>query len=235
MNLTHWGRVACTCASKLNIIASDNGLSSGRRQAIIWNTPGILLIWPIGTYFIEMLIEIHTFSFKKIHMKISSVKSRPFYFDFDVLNEECGNNNKRIIFRLTSYLNLTEGEIVWSSAYLDNEISSSDSLWWAHHCHRLSSTHWCGDLATSASTERTRSHLLLILGFKVINTNIHASQTLPWKYTWWYMCKSCRPFYSYRHHSIDKIGLLAGHPLGSFSCCLLISKRRCGAPFTNMV
>ena len=32
---THWGRVTHICISKLTIIGSDNGLSPGRRQAII--------------------------------------------------------------------------------------------------------------------------------------------------------------------------------------------------------
>ena len=51
------------CVSKLNIIGSDNGLSPGRRQAIIWTNAGILLIGPLGTNFSE--IEINIFSFKK--------------------------------------------------------------------------------------------------------------------------------------------------------------------------
>ena len=34
--LTHWDQVTHICVSKLTIIASDNGLSPGRRQAIIW-------------------------------------------------------------------------------------------------------------------------------------------------------------------------------------------------------
>ena len=57
-NLTHWGRVMHICASKLTIIVSDNGLSPGRRQAIIWTNGGILLIWSLGTNFSEILIEI---------------------------------------------------------------------------------------------------------------------------------------------------------------------------------
>ena len=44
--LTHWGRVTHICVSKLAIIAWDNGLSPGRRQAIIWTNAGILLIRP---------------------------------------------------------------------------------------------------------------------------------------------------------------------------------------------
>ena len=37
-------------------IGSDNGLSPGRRQAIIWTNVGILLIEPLGTNFSEILI-----------------------------------------------------------------------------------------------------------------------------------------------------------------------------------
>ena len=66
------------CVSKLTIIDSDNGLSPGRRQAIIWTNAGILLIRTTGTNFSEISSEIHTFSFKKMHSKMSSAKWRPF-------------------------------------------------------------------------------------------------------------------------------------------------------------
>ena len=33
--LTHWGRMTHICVSELSILGSDNGLSPGRRQAII--------------------------------------------------------------------------------------------------------------------------------------------------------------------------------------------------------
>ena len=83
--LTHWGRVTHLCVSKLTSIASDNGLSPGRRQAIIWNNAGILLIGPLGTNFSEILIEIQTFSLKKICLKMSSAKCRPFCLGLNVL------------------------------------------------------------------------------------------------------------------------------------------------------
>ena len=83
--LTHWGRVTYICVSKLTIIVSDNGLSPGRRQAIIWNNDGILLIWPLGTNFGEILIEIRIFSFKKMYLKVSSGKWRPFCLGLNVL------------------------------------------------------------------------------------------------------------------------------------------------------
>ena len=55
-----------------------NGLSPGRRQAIIWTIAGTLLIGPLGASFSEILIRIQTFSFKKIHLKMSFAKWRPF-------------------------------------------------------------------------------------------------------------------------------------------------------------
>ena len=76
--LTHWGRVTHLCVSKLATIGSNNGLSPGRRQTIIWTNAGILLIGPLGTNLSEILSEIHTFSLKKMHLKMSSRKWRPF-------------------------------------------------------------------------------------------------------------------------------------------------------------
>ena len=77
MTLNHWGRVMHICVSKLTIIGSDNGLSPGRRQAIIWTNDGILLIRTFWTHFSEIVSEIHTFSFKKMHFKMSSGKWQP--------------------------------------------------------------------------------------------------------------------------------------------------------------
>ena len=66
------------CVGKPTITGSDNGLSPGRRHAIIWTNAGILLIGPLGTNFSEMLSEIQTFSLKKIRLKMSSAKCYPF-------------------------------------------------------------------------------------------------------------------------------------------------------------
>ena len=82
--LTHWGRVTHICVSKLTIIGSDNGLSPDRRQAIIRTNAGILLIGPLGINFSEILIEILTFSFKKMHLKVSSAKRRPLCLGLNV-------------------------------------------------------------------------------------------------------------------------------------------------------
>ena len=73
------------CVGNLTIIGSDNGLSPGRRQAIIWTNAGILLIGPLGINFSEILIKIITFLFKKMRLKVSSAKRRPFCFGLNVL------------------------------------------------------------------------------------------------------------------------------------------------------
>ena len=49
------------CVRKLTIIGSDNGLSPGRRQAIIWTDAGLLLIGTLGTNSSEILVEIYIF------------------------------------------------------------------------------------------------------------------------------------------------------------------------------
>ena len=87
--LTHWGRVTHICVSELSIIASDNGLSPGRRQAIIWTNAGIWLIRTLGTNFSEILGEIHSFSFSKMHLKMSSAKWRLFGLGLNELKQSC--------------------------------------------------------------------------------------------------------------------------------------------------
>ena len=85
MGLTHWGRATHICVSKLTIIASDNGLSPGPHQAIIWNNIAILSIGLLGTNVSEISIKIPIFSFKKMHFKVSSAKWRPFCLGLNML------------------------------------------------------------------------------------------------------------------------------------------------------
>ena len=75
--LTHWSRVTHICVSKLTIIGSDNGLSPDPHQAIIWTNAGLLLIGPLRNK-LQWNIEILTSSFKKMRLKVSSAKRRPF-------------------------------------------------------------------------------------------------------------------------------------------------------------
>ena len=129
--LTHWGRVMHMCVSNLTIIGSDNGLSPGRRQAIIWTNAGIVLIGTRGTNFSEILIKIYTFSFKKMHSKMSSGKWRPFCLSLNVSNL---NQNKIIsnfcgiyciwMYILTTlYMNVYTDCIVYECIYTDYMVS----------------------------------------------------------------------------------------------------------------
>ena len=74
------------CISDLPNIGAD------RRQAIIWAITGILLTGTLGTNFSDFLIDIQTFSFNEIHLKMSSATWRPFCLGFNVLT----NNNKTL-------------------------------------------------------------------------------------------------------------------------------------------
>ena len=79
--LIHWGWVMHLNASiNYNIIGSDNGLSPGRCQAIIWTSAWILLIRPLGTNK-KILIEIHTFSqenpFEYVIREMATIFSQP--------------------------------------------------------------------------------------------------------------------------------------------------------------
>ena len=57
--LTRWGRLTHIC-NNTTIIGWGNGLSPGRRQAIIWTNYGIMLFRTIGPIFSEIPSEIHT-------------------------------------------------------------------------------------------------------------------------------------------------------------------------------
>ena len=88
--LTDWGRVTHICVSNLTIIGSDNGLSPGRCQAIIWTSAEILLTGPLGTNFSETLIEIQTSLFKQMYFKqMLSAKWHSFCLGLNVLTY-CG-------------------------------------------------------------------------------------------------------------------------------------------------
>ena len=119
------------CVSNLAIIGSDNGLSPGRCQAIVWTNAGILLIGPLETNFSEILNVIYIFPFKKMHLKISSGKWRPFCLGHNVLTH-CGCNLKWIIFKIISQIDivpvkLTSGEATRSHWWLIN-IRSGNGL-----------------------------------------------------------------------------------------------------------
>ena len=79
--LTHWGRVTHICVGKLTIIGSDNGLSPGRRQAIIRTNAGILVIGTLETNFSEIKRNSYIFiqenAFENVVWKLAAILSRP--------------------------------------------------------------------------------------------------------------------------------------------------------------
>ena len=120
-SVIYWGRVTHICVSKLTIIGSDNGLAPDRRQAIIWTNGEILLIGPLGTNFSEILIEILTFSFKNMRLKVSSAKRWPICLGLNVLSE------MDISFRHKLFINQKES---WSEGLVIN-------IWYISHIKRV--------------------------------------------------------------------------------------------------
>ena len=134
LTLTHWGRVThiCVgiCVGKLTILGSDNGLSPGRRQAIIWTNAGILLIGPLGTNFTEILIEIKTFSFKKMRLKVSSAKWRPLCLGLNELSHQ--NDIMELI--------ITDSSNNFILIYKDHSVNAPSQWEMMLHCNVVS--HW---------------------------------------------------------------------------------------------
>ena len=86
----HSGRATHICVGNLSIIGLDNGLSSSRRQTIVSTNAGILLIGTLETNFSEILIGIQILSFKIMHLKMSSVKWRPFCLGLSIFKPFIG-------------------------------------------------------------------------------------------------------------------------------------------------
>ena len=130
-DLTHWGRVTHICLSKFTIIGSDNGSSPGRRQAIIWTNAWILLIWPLGTKFSEIIIKLHTFSYMKMHLKLSSAEWRWFRLGLHDLINTTGGTCAVWCCLLTNCL--LYGGPLYVNAWLSRPSSRcSRSLPWSH-------------------------------------------------------------------------------------------------------
>ena len=137
------------CVSKLTIISSDNGLSPGRSQVIFWTNAGILLIGTLGTNFSEILIEIHAFSFKKMHLKMSSGKWRPLCLGLHVLrcglsSGLSGSHYLETIYCLSPYWPNKEIKIKISVFFeknlfqfilLGTGVFVMASLWWWFHAN----------------------------------------------------------------------------------------------------
>ena len=65
------------CVGKLSIIGSDNGLSLGRHQAIIWTKAGILYTGPLGNFNRNSNIFIEENTFENVVCEMLPISSRP--------------------------------------------------------------------------------------------------------------------------------------------------------------
>ena len=102
---TYWGRVMYICVSRLTIIGSDNGLTPGRHQAIMWTIAGKLFIGPLGFHW--NLNQNSYILIQEMHLKMSSRKCWPFYM-LHGKYDGCG-------FRITTSLSPTLN-IIWMNA-----------------------------------------------------------------------------------------------------------------------
>ena len=122
MVLTHWGRVTHICVVNLTTIDSDNGMSPGRRQAIIWTNAGILLIRTWRTNFSEILIDIHIFSnaFENVVWKMWAILFRP----------QCVNHYSDVIMGAMAYqiTSLTIANLTFYSGTDQRKHQSSASM-----------------------------------------------------------------------------------------------------------
>ena len=69
-----------------------------QRQAITWANATMLSIRTLRTNYSEILSKIHTFSFKKMHLKVPSAKWRQFYLGLNVLKDNYVSNCSFTIF-----------------------------------------------------------------------------------------------------------------------------------------
>ena len=89
-HLTHWGRVTHICIGNLTIIGSDNGLSPGRRQAIIWTNAGILSIGPLRNKLQWNFNRNSNIFIQKMYFKNSFAKWHQSCLGLNVLKTACG-------------------------------------------------------------------------------------------------------------------------------------------------
>ena len=125
------------------IVGSDNSLWPVQRKAIIWTNAGMLLIGPLRTHFTEILIEIQTFSLRKIRLKMSFAKCCSFRLGLNVLTALPGSMARRhrglallkyLPFDISACLMVDmRGYLTFMYIYLTfnwSIPSSMSSLWW---------------------------------------------------------------------------------------------------------
>ena len=195
------------CVVKQTIIGSDNGLSPGRRQTIIWTNAGILLIGPLGTNFIQILVGIQTFSFKKMHLKMSSAKWRPFCLGLNVLSvasNYCALFVCDKIHKINHIMNYAQCNskfkmclgIAHLSCYIETMMTSSSG-----NIFRVSGP-LCGESTGHRWIPRTKASDVELWYLFYLRLNKRLSKQL-WR--WWFETLSCS---LWRHCNDDQVCVL---------------------------
>ena len=131
--------------SKLTIIGSDNGFALSRWQAIIWTNAGMFLTRFLGTHFSEILNEIYTFSFKKVHLILSSGKWWPYCVSLNVLTKMPYSMTRPVIW-CTTHKSMTS--LTWHRFLTLLQINQR--IFWSHHNDQYHQQ-WCTQVLSSAT------------------------------------------------------------------------------------
>ena len=133
------------------IIDSNYDLSPGRRPTIILTNAEKFIKSPLGANFSEFSIQLHIFSFKKIHLKMSSAKWQPFCLGLNVIKHARWRPKTRLIHRPTSRLihliktrtSATSSHLFISACNTDSRMHYPTSLMW-YFLFVISA--YCGDI-----------------------------------------------------------------------------------------
>ena len=115
--LTHWGRVYIHHYNRPLLVQKT--VRCLRLHAIIWIKAGILSIGPLGTNFSEILFTIQTFSLKKMHLKMSSVKWQLFCL-ISIYDDKAHTYSWQIVTILWRYHNDIQHQqwLQWKNTYI---------------------------------------------------------------------------------------------------------------------
>ena len=144
----------------LAIIGSDNGLSLGRRQAIIWTSAVLLSTGTLEINSSQILFDIQFFSFKKIHLKMSSGKCRQFCVGLNVLTSTICVTFVSLRLKLYSSIwDISEHSSIGFNSYICKRVFFF-SFWWHHLYHYISvPTYLCNyALCVYSRTSHTDMH-----------------------------------------------------------------------------
>ena len=152
------------CVGKLTVIGTDNGLWPRQPQAIIWTNAGILLIGPLRTNFSEILIRLQSFSFKKMHLKMSSAKWSPFCLGLK--HKSC---------KIRHLLNSAPSKVICQIVISVNALWPSYAIWWYR----------CGSTLAQVMPDGTKPLLEAMLTYRHLSTMVFIWGYYPkeiWRY-----------------------------------------------------